>query len=74
MKFPDSVFDSLPIFHDKIKVSVRKIMKTFEYLVRIAESQQAWLNLLMIGNGNLHGSSLTLANTHGIKLNVTTGI
>ena len=39
MKFPDSVFDSLPIFHDKIKVSVRKIMKTFEYLVRIAESK-----------------------------------
>ena len=29
MKFPDSIFDSLPCFHDKIKVSVRKIMKTF---------------------------------------------
>ena len=28
MKFPDSVFDSLPRFHDKIKMSVRKIMKT----------------------------------------------
>ena len=29
IKFPHSVFDSLPRFHDKIKVSVRKIMKTF---------------------------------------------
>ena len=29
MKFPDSVFDSLPRFHDKIKVSVKKIMKIF---------------------------------------------
>ena len=29
MKFPDSVFDSLPRFHDKINVSVQKIMKTF---------------------------------------------
>ena len=29
MKFPDSIFDSLRCFHDKIKVSVRKIMKTF---------------------------------------------
>ena len=29
MKFPDSVFDSLPRFNDKIKVSVREIMKTF---------------------------------------------
>ena len=29
MKFPDSAFDSLPRFHDKIKVSVRKITKTF---------------------------------------------
>ena len=28
MKFPDSVFDSLPRFHDKIKMRVRKIMKT----------------------------------------------
>ena len=27
MKFPESVFDSLPRFQDKIKVSVRKIMK-----------------------------------------------
>ena len=29
MKFSDSVFDSLPRFNDKIKKSVRKIMKTF---------------------------------------------
>ena len=29
MKFPVSVFDSLPHFHDKIHVNVRKIMKTF---------------------------------------------
>ena len=29
MKFPDSVFDSLPGFHDKIKVRNRKIIKTF---------------------------------------------
>ena len=29
MKFPESNFDSLPHFHDKIKVSVQKIMKTF---------------------------------------------
>ena len=29
MKFPDSVFGSLPRFHVKIKVSIRKIMKTF---------------------------------------------
>ena len=29
IKFPDSVFESLPRFHDKIKVSVREIMKTF---------------------------------------------
>ena len=29
IKFSDSVFDSLHRFHDKIKVSVRKIMKKF---------------------------------------------
>ena len=29
MKFPDSVRDNLPHFHDKIKVSIKKIMKTF---------------------------------------------
>ena len=29
MNFPESVFDSLPRFHHKIKVKVRKIMKTF---------------------------------------------
>ena len=29
MKFPDSIFDSSPRFHDKIKVSVRKGMKIF---------------------------------------------
>ena len=29
MKFPESVFYSLPRIHYKIKVSVRKAMKTF---------------------------------------------
>ena len=29
MKYLDSAFDNLPRFHGKIKVSVRKIMKTF---------------------------------------------
>ena len=29
MKFPDSAFDSLPCFRDKVKVSVWKTMKTF---------------------------------------------
>ena len=29
MKFPGSVFDSIHRFHNKIKLSVRKIMKTF---------------------------------------------
>ena len=29
MKFSDTVFDSLPCFHDKITVSIRKLMKTF---------------------------------------------
>ena len=29
MKFPNSFFDCLPCFYDKIKVSIRKIMKTF---------------------------------------------
>ena len=29
MKFPESVFYSLPRIHYKIKVSVRKVMKTF---------------------------------------------
>ena len=29
MKFPDSVFYDPPRFQDKIKASVRKIMKTF---------------------------------------------
>ena len=63
MKFPESVFDSLPRFHNKIKVSVRKIMKTFGPKSGVATSlaeivddkkwRSAW-------------SSLTLANTHGI--------
>ena len=38
LKFPDSAFDSLPRFHDKTKVSVRKIMKTFSPKIRVATS------------------------------------
>ena len=64
MKFPDSVFDSLPRFHHKIKVSVPKIMKTFGPNSGVATSlteitdDKEWRSL--------HGSSITLANTHGI--------
>ena len=50
--------------------------KSWKHLVRIEESQQAWLKLLMIRNGDLHGSPLILANTrgiHGIWSNVATG-
>ena len=63
MKFPDSVFDSLTRFEDKIKVSLQKIMKTFGSYGKVAK---AWLKLLMIRNGDSHGLSLTLRNTHGI--------
>ena len=38
MKFPESVFDSLPRFHDKIKVSIQKIMKIFGPYGGIARS------------------------------------
>ena len=38
MKFPDSVFDRSPHFHDKIKVSVRKIMKTLGSNSGVAKS------------------------------------
>ena len=51
-------FDSLSPFYDKIKVNVRKIMKTFG---PNSESEQAWLKLLMIRNGETE-----MANTHGI--------
>ena len=47
--------------------------KSWKLLFHVAESQQAWLKLLIIRNWSLHGSSLTLANTHGIKSSVTTG-
>ena len=64
MKFPDNIFDSLPRFHDKIKVSVQKIMKAFVLNSGIATSlaeivdDKKWRSL--------HGSSLTLENTHSI--------
>ena len=38
MKFPESVFDSLPRFHDKIKVSIQKIMKIFGPYSEVATS------------------------------------
>ena len=63
MKLPESVFDSLLRFRDKIKVSFQKVMKTFG-----PYRKQPWLKLLMTGNGDPHGSSLTLTNGHGIFL------
>ena len=38
MKFLDSVFDSLPFFHDKMNMNVRKIMKTFDPNCAVATS------------------------------------
>ena len=30
MKFPDSVFGRVPRFHDKLRVNIRRIVKTFD--------------------------------------------
>ena len=60
-KFRDSDFDSLPLFHNEIKVSVLKTMK-----VDKADPKQVWLKLLKIRNRDLHSSPLMLTNTHGI--------
>ena len=38
MKFPGSAFDSVPRFHDKIKVSVREIRETFGPYSGVAKS------------------------------------
>ena len=62
-KFLDSIFDSLPRFYDKFKVSIQKIMKSFGPYSEVATSL---LKLFMIRNRDPHGSPLTLANTHGI--------
>ena len=63
MKFPDSAFDNLPHFNDKMKVSVGKLMKTFSSNNGVAKSLA---EMPMITNGDLHGSLLTLANTHDV--------
>ena len=70
MKFPDSIFDSLPCFHDKIKVSVRKIIKTF------GPDSGVTTNLAEIVDDKKYRSpwlTLTLTNFHGIQSSVTTG-
>ena len=55
MKFPESVFDTLPRFHGKIEVSFRKIMKTvgpysgvatsLAKIVDDKKSRSAWLSI-----------------------------
>ena len=60
MKFPDGVFDTLPCFHDKIKVSVRKIMKTFgpnsEVATSLAEivNNKKWRSAWVVINPDKH--------------------
>ena len=38
MKFPESVFESLPRFNNKVKVSIQKIMKIFDPYSEVATS------------------------------------
>ena len=61
MKFPDSDFDSLPHFHDKMSVQI--IMETSGPHSEIPTSLA---EIVTDRNGDPHGSSLTQANTHGI--------
>ena len=56
IKCPESVFDSLPHFHDKIKVSFRKIMKIFgpnrEVATSLAEivDDRKWRSVWVVTN------------------------
>ena len=62
IKFPEGVFDSLPHFHDKIKVSVRKIMKIFgpnrEVATSLAEivDDKKWRFVWVVTNTAKHSS------------------
>ena len=60
MRFRNSVFDSLPRFHDKIKVSIRKIMKTFGSYSEVATSlaeivnDKKWRSAWLANNPGKH--------------------
>ena len=60
MKFPESVFYSLPRIHNKIKVSVRKVMKTFgrnsTVAVDLAEliDDKKWRSTWVVINSGKH--------------------
>ena len=70
MKFPEGVFGSLPRWHNKSKVIVFKIPKIFCTLSGVAISIP---EIMVTEIRNLHGFSLSLKSTPGMRSNITTG-
>ena len=70
MKFPEGVFGSLPRWHNKPKVIIFKIPKIFCTLSGVAISIP---EIMVTEIRNLHGFSLSLKSTPGMRSNITTG-